>query len=141
MAKLFTKLLAFGAFIFLSFPVYAIAPYTPSEEAKGLTIVNEVKDPTKEQMQALAVYYAWNYGVDFDLAKSIIDCESNWDLYADNPYSTASGIWEFIDGTWIYTMELMGLPATTSKSAYPISLEAGFFLLAREGTSHWEECL
>lgn len=125
----------------LAIPVHAEAPTVAKDVTEGLVLVTKTEDPTKDEIKALAAYYAWVYGVDFELAKGIIDCESGWDLHADNPNSTASGIWEFINGTWAYTMGLMGLPEDTPKDAYPISLEAGFFLLAREGTGHWEECL
>ena len=72
------------------------------------------------------------------LSEAIINCESGFNLYAQNPYSSAGGLWQFIDSTWETTMVEMGLPTTTSKFEYPVSLEAGVFLLKTGGVEHWE---
>lgn len=88
-----------------------------------------------------AVKYAKEYDVDPQFALELLDCESKFDLDADNPRSTALGLWQFLDGTWAHTMDLMGLSRETPKTEYPVSLEAGFVLLTEEGAYHWQECL
>jgi len=82
--------------------------------------------------------YSEKYGVNVVLAKKIAWCESNYYSNAKNTGSSAEGVFQFIDGTWMHTMELMGIVATTErKMEVPISIEAGIFLLAEEGSGHW----
>lgn len=37
---------------------------------------------------------------DYFTLYNLIQCESSWDIDADNPNSTASGLAQFLDGTW-----------------------------------------
>lgn len=90
-------------------------------------------------MVGLIEYYSEVYGVDAELTKRIVKCESGFVLEAKNPNSSAEGYFQFINSTWIHTMELMNYPTTTSKFDPEISVEAGVFLLAKEGVGHWSE--
>lgn len=45
---------------------------------------------------------AMEYEVNTDLALRIAHCESNFDPLAKNPHSSASGLYQFTDGTWEY---------------------------------------
>lgn len=82
-------------------------------------------------------YYSEKYNLNPKLTDAIIRCESTYKIDAHNASSTAQGYWQFVNKTWYGTMEAMGLPTTTSKFDENISLEAGFFLLKKEGESHW----
>lgn len=77
--------------------------------------------------------------VDPELAVNIVRCESSFDRYAKNPSSTASGYFQFLDGTWDTTMQRMGLPTSTLKTSMPEAIDAGVFLLRNDGTRHWTE--
>jgi len=46
------------------------------------------------------VHYANQYNVDSTVALRIAHCESSMDVYARNPNSTASGLYQFVDKTW-----------------------------------------
>jgi hypothetical protein len=50
----------------------------------------------KEYLAEMAVKYGKNYY----LLYKVIDCESNWNKDAKNPDSSASGLAQFLDGTW-----------------------------------------
>lgn len=67
----------------------------------------------------------------------IVRCESGFQRFAKNPHSTAEGYFQFLNSTWRYTMEMMGYPTSTSKFDEKISIEAGVYLLAKEGSRHW----
>lgn len=57
--------------------------------------------PGVEQWRPLvAVYFP---AEEVDRALRIMGCESNGDPYADNPRSTASGLFQFLDSTWART--------------------------------------
>lgn len=94
------------------------------------------------------------YGVDPNRAKAIIKCESGVrstslddireyqrtiKTQVPNVVSSASGYFQFINGTWAHTMELLGLPSNTDKHDPVISIQAGVYLLAKEGDGHWSE--
>ena len=54
----------------------------------------------KELVKNTIVSIADQYGVDYSVALSIADCESDFDMYANNPNSTAKGVFQFTDPTW-----------------------------------------
>ncbi|KKK68605.1 hypothetical protein LCGC14_2942390 [marine sediment metagenome] len=84
-------------------------------------------------------HFSKEYGVDFELAYRIVECESNFDRYAKNGSSSAESFFQFIDKTFEETMTKMNLPTSTSKFDMPIAIEAGVWLLSQEGgESHWK---
>lgn len=46
------------------------------------------------------IHYANQYNVDSTVAIRIAHCESSMDVYARNPNSTASGLYQFVEKTW-----------------------------------------
>lgn len=92
-----------------------------------------------KDLESKITFLSKKYKVNKKLARAILGCEGGFNPNADNPNSSADGHWQFIDSTWKYTMRLMGLPENSNKKDEDINLEAGFFLLAKEGTVHWEE--
>lgn len=55
----------------------------------------------KEEIRLQAV----EYGVNVDTALRIARCESNYNPLAENPYSSATGVYQFLDRTWDYVCE------------------------------------
>lgn len=110
------------------------------EEVVVEKVVKEKKDEACYDRETIVDYinmYAKAYQVDPNLALGIAWCESEYYQSAQNPDSSAEGVFQMIDGTWLYTMNKMGLPPDTSKTNIPLSIEAGIFLLSEEGVSHW----
>jgi hypothetical protein len=134
--------------------IFTLVPKASSSEAKEVEpeepeILIElsptvVVEPTPEE---LVEKFAKQYGASVALAKEIIRCESGRkgepivesQRFAKNPYSTASGYFQFINSTWTSTMKRMGLPLDTPKDHPTISIQAGVWLLATDGITHWTE--
>ena len=62
--------------------------------AKAETVNEPIRQPTPQE------YLAELSGEDYNLLNRIIECESGWKSSAKNPYSTASGLFQFISSTW-----------------------------------------
>jgi len=88
-----------------------------------------------EYLSAQAPPYLINGGVYGTLIERIIWCESKGDPMAQNPYSTAYGVCQFIDGTWDYVQEKWDMKLDRD-SLYDQKY-ACKRLLREEGTSHW----
>lgn len=71
-------------------------------------------------------------------ALAIAECESQFDPNAKSKTSSAGGVFQFIDGTWRGVMRQMGLPEDSNKNDPHFNIEAGLFLLDKEGDHHWE---
>jgi len=87
----------------------------------------------------LVIYYSEQYGIDPALPLAIVKCESNFERYAKNPNSSAKSYFQFINGTWKYTMGKMGLATSTDVFDTDTHIMAGVWLLANEGERHWSE--
>ncbi len=80
-------------------PDIVAAPPVQSETLIEASVENVIRERDIEQMirwQAVA------FGVDPDMAVAIAQCESGLNEYAQNPTSTAKGLYQFTDGTWEY---------------------------------------
>lgn len=100
----------------------------------------EIELKTEQDAKDYAIEMAVKYKLNPKLVLSIISCEGGFkDRFIKNPMSSAEGPWQFVNKTWWHTMSLMGLPTNTSKYDMKINLEAGAFLLAKEGAGHWSE--
>jgi Transglycosylase-like domain len=68
----------------------------------------------------------------------VMRCESGGDLDAENPRSSASGKWQFIDSTW----DGYGGYAHASDAPEHVQDERARQVWAGgDGASHWEQCL
>lgn len=54
----------------------------------------------KKIVNMVASSYGWGSGSEWDALSWIIDHESSWSNTAQNPHSTAYGLFQFLDGTW-----------------------------------------
>lgn len=79
---------------------------------------------------------AITYGVSAVQMRRIAWCESRWFPGAYNRSSGASGVFQFVGGTWRYASRMAGYGG-----ASPFDAEANVFsaawLLAAEGPRHW----
>jgi hypothetical protein len=68
----------------------------------------------------------------------VAKCESSLNINAKNPHSTASGLFQFLDGTanWVYK-ELYGKPVT-DKNNPMVQIEMAKWLYQNYGLTHWQ---
>lgn len=84
-------------------------------------------------------YYAELYKVDYLLAKSIAWCESRYDPSVDNAYSSASGLYQFLDGTWKHYGKLKwGSLEGKSVYNYGDNAELAVWVISKYGTHDWD---
>lgn len=70
--------------------------------AKPKTIAREAKKPQSDiqkQVQNIAKEYGWGEGEQWEALSWIIQKESSWNPNAQNPKSTAYGLFQFLDMT------------------------------------------
>ena len=89
---------------------------TPSSEQSNVAIV-----------QSLAAKYGWGSGPEWQALTEVINRESGFNNNAQNPTSTAYGIFQFLDSTWTYG----GIAKTSNPT---LQTEAGLlYIKARYG--------
>lgn len=54
----------------------------------------------RERVRASIIKQSKEHGVNTEIALAIAKCESNFNPYARNGRSTATGVYQFLDGTW-----------------------------------------
>jgi hypothetical protein len=68
----------------------------------------------------------------------IIYCESRWVVTAKNNHSTASGLAQFINGTWVSTRKAMGRDPSLQLKYDPYEhIDTAVWLLKHSGIHHW----
>lgn len=83
--------------------------------------------PVVEQVRAVARRYGWGEGAQWDALAQLVSHESSWNPNAQNPNSTAYGLFQFLDSTW----NGYGIPKTSNPS---LQAEAGMrYIAARYG--------
>ncbi len=83
---------------------------------------------------------AFEIGVSTTTAVAIADCESDFIQTAKSQKSTASGVYQFLAGTWShYGTKLWGA-ASTTKDVFNArdNIELALFVLKTVGTKDWE---
>ena len=80
---------------------------------------------------------------DFGAWNGIIDCESSGVANIENPTSTASGLWQFLDTTWSWVAEdagrndLVGTRAKDASVADQWAMAEHLRTMPGGGISHW----
>lgn len=69
---------------------------TPPAPGNATSSSGGVKDVAKQQMAA----YGWDSGPQWSALDQLVDHESSWNPTAQNPTSTAYGLYQFLDQTW-----------------------------------------
>lgn len=59
--------------------------------------------PVQEQVRAVADLYGWGAGSQWTALSRLIQKESSWNPNAQNPSSSAYGLFQFLNGTWAGT--------------------------------------
>lgn len=77
---------------------------------------------------------AHHFGAETTRGCRVLLCESNGNRYADNPRSTASGLWQFLDGTWRSTT---GTPGPAKSYSPSVQTAAAKRLRDSSGWSPW----
>lgn len=138
-------LIAFLVATLLLIPLQAASVYT---EGTNLQVIDEnvveidqnslpSADTDVERLTPRQYLYIFHP----EYAKSInriITCESGWVADARNGHSTASGLAQFIDGTWISTRLSMGRDPSLSLKLDPYeNIDTAVWLLKNSGIQHW----
>lgn len=77
---------------------------------------------------------------DLDRAMQVLECESKGDPYAENPRSSAAGLFQFLRGTWDHVAAQLDLPTYAAGGPFDASdnIEAAAWLLYEGGGwGHW----
>ena len=90
-------------------------------------------------MEDLIVQYSKQYGVSTVTALRVAKCESELVPDAKNPNSSATGVFQFINDTWLSVAKIRGQEYTLEdrKDARK-NIDNAMWLAAKEGWSHWE---
>ena len=91
------------------------------------------RDPTPQE------YLAELSGTDFELYNKIIIAESGWRVDADNPFSSASGLAQFLDSTFsTYCVDKYKLTTSLESKNNPyIQLNCMVKMINDGGIGHW----
>ena len=101
-------------------------------------VVKSEEDYTKEDVKQLIIEVATQYGVEPSLALKIAYAESGYNCKAQNKTSSAGGLFQFINSTWLSTQKRMGRPQTLeNKYNCRANAESALFLLSKGELSHW----
>lgn len=123
------------AAVYWATPAVVAAPVAQAQTIATSTPVAATTTPIVRNIR----YYATKYGVDFNLAKDIAVCESNLDETIDNKTSSASGLYQFLDGTWAQYAKLKwGTTKGHSVYDYGDSAELGVWVISKYGTGDWD---
>ena len=119
--------------VILSFPlILEIDPIT-------YTVNNQI--PKIERLTAREAITKWSkyYRVDRTIAMKIAAVESGLNCMAENPDTTASGLFQFVDGTFIYAQTLLRhRHDLTLKTDCSENAQLAIYLMSRGELYHWE---
>jgi soluble lytic murein transglycosylase-like protein len=92
-------------------------------------------------LSATEIIHKWadHYGVDKDLAVRIARAESGLDCKVQNKNSSAGGLFQFINSTFLSTQKRLGKPQDISrKYDCDENAQLGIYLLSKGELRHWE---
>lgn len=69
---------------------------------------------------------------------AVLACESGGNPYAENPHSTASGLWQILDGTWA---GYGGYARAVHAPVHVQNEKAALLWAGGAGAFHWRSCL
>ena len=114
-----------------------IAPDLQPTIAQAQTIMAYKPLEDEKDPYSLVLYFSEKYKVDLMTAFKIAECESGWDIYAQNKTSSAFSVFQVIDGTFAHINKISGLGF--KRGNIRDEVEAAIYLMSKEGTRHWNE--
>lgn len=124
-----------GGLVLLScIPLIAYALEQPNK-------VPEIQLKIEKQLtvQELIIKYSEEYNIPSKLTLTIAKCESGFKPTAQNKTSTASGIFQFLNGTWIQTRTQMGLDTSLElKMNAEENIKTAMWKIANGGLRAWD---
>jgi hypothetical protein len=127
---------------------HAEEPTEPLDESDSIELVLKL-EIAKLQLEKLIeeqnapktvpdkiVYWAEHFGADVSVSKNIACAESMFIPHAQNPYSSAGGVYQWIDGSWA-RMSNMYYGYVEDKMNEDRNIELSNWVIATYGTSDW----
>ena len=106
----------------------------------GTVLAKNEEVETSAPLSAARVICKWasHYGVDEDLAVRIAVAESGLDCQAQSNKSSAGGLFQFVDSTFLDTQRQLDKPADISKKFdCEENAQLGTYLLSKGKYQHW----
>ena len=124
---------------FLFFVIFAHKPaadtqYTYNDQFVYSRAVSSVTGASA--IENIIISKARNYQIDPDLFLRIAKCESGLWVDAQNPRSSASGIFQFLNSTFFTYAKAYELP-TNDKNDPEVQAELAARMIANGGLGHW----
>lgn len=88
--------------------------------------------PKPKTVDGLIEYYADLYDADLNLVRAVAICESGLKENAQNAYSSAGGVFQYIDSTWEGYCD-------GNKMNAEDNIKCGVRMISEGGISHWSE--
>lgn len=76
---------------------------TDSPDNSDIIPTSQRSGPVQNIVRGVAARYGWNEGREWEALYKLIQKESSWNPNAQNPTSTAYGLFQFLNGTWAGT--------------------------------------
>jgi len=112
---------------------YVVALNVPPRTS--LLALNGPVDARKAQMRSIITSAAIKHGLDPNLLIAIAVCESGLRPDAQNRWSSASGLFQFVDSTWKTYAKKYGI-AGPKNDPY-VQSELAALMIANGGIGHW----
>ena len=111
----------------------------PALEAPRLIVPLVIPEPEPLTPREMVIVEAIRYGVDTQLPLAIVQAESGFEVNAKNANSTASGIAQFLDGTFQrYCIEEYNITDSLAYKNNPkFQAECLVLMLRDGGVEHW----
>lgn len=95
--------------------------------------------PPRPTVEDLIVKYSKQYNVSTEKALRVAKCESGFDPSIKNPTSSATGVFQFTQGTWLSVAKIRGQEYTLEdRKDAEKNIDNAMWLAANEGWYHWE---
>ena len=120
--------------------VSALCFIFPVSVNMGTVLAKNEEVETSVPLSAARIICKWasRYGVDEDLAIRIAVAESGLDCKAKSSESSAGGLFQFVDSTFLDTQRQLGKPADISKKFdCEENAQLGAYLLSKGKYQHW----
>ena len=112
------------------------APWITNRPFQKQTAVSHRRRYSTQEVQDLIIKYSYQYGIDPALPLRISFCESRHRWNAENKTSSASGTFQYVQGTWANTPEgKKGLSVFDADA----NVRAAVRHISVHGTSPWNE--